>query len=240
MNIVDTLLKVHIGAGIVALATFLVPAVAAKGGRLHRRVGWVFVSAIAVLCLTGAPVSLVRLWNAQTTTEWRVGAFLFFLTILSGSTAWKGVRVLRFKAPGRRTNILDIAIPSTLAVASLWLGSLGVQSRSTLLLFFTALGLSGSIRDIRYWLNPAKGKMHWFFEHLRGMMGSGIATLTAFSALGGRTLGFDAFGVVAWVAPTVVILPISVLMSRYYERKFGIVPGRPAKVVTPPVSAFPA
>ena len=32
---------IHIAAGVTALATFWLPMVTKKGGRLHRRVGWV-------------------------------------------------------------------------------------------------------------------------------------------------------------------------------------------------------
>ena len=54
----DLLLTPHVIAGVVALASMIVPLVARKGGRLHRRAGWVFVIAMIggiALVASGAP-----------------------------------------------------------------------------------------------------------------------------------------------------------------------------------------
>ena len=42
-------------------------------------------------------------------------------------------------------------------------------------------------------------------------MGSSIAALTAFAVLGARNLGFGSFGVAAWIGPTVLLVPMSIL-----------------------------
>lgn len=222
MTTIDYLMKIHIAAGVTALATFLVPMVTAKGGRAHRRVGWVFVAAMAGLFLTGAPSSIYRL-----ATETRPGvrtqaSFLLFVTMLSGASTWKGIRVLRFKNAGPNTNAMDLGVAGLLGLGSIIMLYQGAMLRGALLIFFGGLGLAASAGDLRYWLNPEKPKMHWFFEHMGGMVGSSIAALTAFSALGSRSLGFGSFGLLAWIGPTLVFVPISILMTRYYRRKFKL------------------
>lgn len=222
MNVIDFLMKIHIAAGVIALATFLVPMVTAKGGKAHRRVGWVFVAAMAVIFFTGAPASLYRL-----ATETRPGArasasFLLFVTILSGASTWKGMRVLRFKGAGPNIRVIDLGVATLLGLGGAFTLYQGVVFKSPLLLFFGPLGLISAFGDVRYWLNPNKPKMHWFFEHMGGMIGSSIAALTAFAALGSRSLGFGSFGLIAWIGPTLVFVPISILMARHYRRKFKL------------------
>ena len=219
---IDFLMKIHIVAGTLALATFLVPMVTAKGGKAHRRVGWAFVVAMAALFFTGAPASIYRL-----ATETRPGArtaasFLLFVTLLSGASTWKGIRVLRFKNAGRNTVPIDLGIATLLGLGGLFTLYQGVMVTSPILLFFGPLGIVSAIGDLRYWLNPNKPKMHWFFEHMGGMIGSSIAALTAFAALGSRSLGLGSFGVAAWIGPTLIFLPISILMARHYRRKFKL------------------
>lgn len=222
MILIDALLGVHVGAGTVALATFLVPIVTAKGGRAHRRVGWIFVTAMAILCLTGAPVSISRILTADREGGRIAGWFLLFLTHLSAATVWKGMRVLRFKGPGRSGGPIDVALAALLVPLGAWVGYLGLRHAVPVFLFFGPFAVYGAIVDLRYWLDPAKPRMHWYFEHLGGMMGAATAALTAFSALGARALGFGGLGFLAWAGPTLVLAPVSILIARYYRRRFGL------------------
>ena len=222
MTVIDQMMKIHIAAGVTALATFLIPMVTAKGGKAHRRAGWVFVAAMAGLFFTGAPASIYRL-SHETRPEVRVAAsFLLFVTVLSGASTWKGIRVLRFKNSGRNTRPLDLGVATLLGLGGLFTLFQGLSFKNPVLMFFGALGVVSGLLDLRYWLNPDKPKMHWFFEHMGGMVGSSIAALTAFAVLGSRSLGFGSFGPAAWIGPTVVLLPVSILMGRYYRRKFGL------------------
>lgn len=219
---IDFLMKLHIAAGTAALATFLVPMVTAKGGKAHRRAGWVFVAAMATIFLTGMPVSAHRLAGASTPGAARQAVFLLFITLLSGSATWKGIRVLGRKGNERNTSALDILVSLLLITGGLFTAWFGWDSRSPLLLFFGPFGVLSGAGDLRYWLNPDKPKLHWFFAHMAGMMGASIAALTAFLVLGSRTLGLGGLGLVAWIAPTLVFVPVSVLMGRYYRRKFKL------------------
>src|ERR1700691_423188 len=56
----DLLLVPHIAAGVIALAAMLVPLVARKGSRLHRRGGWVFVIAMSCVSLTAFALAIWR------------------------------------------------------------------------------------------------------------------------------------------------------------------------------------
>jgi len=58
----QSVLAVHIAAGAVALSVFWVPLVTKKGGRTHRRAGWVYVVAAATLaiCSPSGPILQAR------------------------------------------------------------------------------------------------------------------------------------------------------------------------------------
>src|SRR5437879_184433 len=99
----QTVLAVHIAAGALALLVFLVPLVTKKGGRTHRRVGWVYVAAASTVAVTGF-LSCIPLVSGGNPWRWRAGIFLAYVSLLAGASALFGVRALRTKgraAPSR-------------------------------------------------------------------------------------------------------------------------------------------
>ena len=220
MNLMTVVNNIHLAAGCVSLLTFTIPMFAPKGGRIHRTVGWIFVSAIGVLCVTGVPMTLVSLAAEQTSEGQARRAFLLLLTLLSGASTWKGIRVLRFKGAERHSHLGDLGVSLCLMMCGAVIAVLGLQFRSGLLGFFGVGSVLVGLHDFRYWRNPAKGRMHWFFEHMGGMIGSSVGALTAFSALGGRRFGLAPFGMLSWILPSVVMGVIAVVWIGYYRRRF--------------------
>ncbi len=223
MTPTDFLMSIHISAGALALVTFPVALLTAKGGAAHRRAGRMFVLAMGAVCFTAIPVSLIHLSAART-----AGAALFskgalFVTLLSGAAVWKGVRVLRFKGSGANRHPLDLGLPALIFMAGCWALIQGAAARNLILLFFGALAVQRGIVDLRYWLNPEKPRMHWFFEHLGAMMGATTAAITAFLFFGARSLGAAAPGLVEFLLPTLVLVPVSAFWARSYRRKFGLI-----------------
>src|SRR3954468_8829441 len=85
-------LAVHIAAGAVSLLVFSVPLVTKKGGRTHRRVGWVYVAAAATVALTGFLLCIPLVSGGP--FRWRAGMFLAYVSLLAGASAQFGVRAL--------------------------------------------------------------------------------------------------------------------------------------------------
>lgn len=238
MTPLDLVTTLHIAAGCVALLTFLIPMITPKGSRVHRRVGWVFVTAIGILCVSGVPMTVSSFLAEQTVEGQARRGFLLLLTLLSGASAWKGIRVLRFKGTGRHSHPVDLGVGVMLIVFGAVIGALGWQFRSGLLGFFGTGSVIVGLHDVRYWLNPAKIRMHWFFEHMGGMLGSSVGALTAFSALGGRRFGLEPFGMLSWVLPSLVMGAIGVVWISYYKRRMSAPVSSKARSV--PASAAPA
>ena len=131
--------------------------------------------------------------------------------------------MLRFKGTGAHSNPLDLGVAGLLAVSGLGTIILGAMFEAPLLGLFGVLGVVNGVTDIRQWLNPNKEKMHWWFQHMGGMIGASIAALTAFSVLNAPRLGLGFFSVTAWLLPAALFVPISIAWRRYYRRKFGLV-----------------
>src|SRR5699024_5794030 len=99
----------HMIGGFVALFIFWVPIVTRKGGKVHRGAGWVYVASMSAVSITALFMGIYRLtWDAGTEPgaipfSW----FLIFIAILSGATAWYGVRVLRYKKRKKRNRALS-------------------------------------------------------------------------------------------------------------------------------------
>jgi uncharacterized membrane protein len=93
--VLQSLLFIHVLAGATALFVFSVPLVTAKGGKVHRRVGWVFVSAMAVAAVTAWGVCGIRIAETTEEAQRAAAAFLAYVGLLAVNTSWTGLRPAR-------------------------------------------------------------------------------------------------------------------------------------------------
>jgi uncharacterized membrane protein len=220
MSLFDAVRWVHIAAGMVAFTTFWLPMVVHKGGPLHRRVGWVFVQAMAVAAVTGIGLSA---WRLVAFPEQRpMSLFFLYVGVLSGSAASMGVRVLRTKTrTGPHRNAFDLGMTALLILSALVVASYGLATGRSLLWGFALVGLIAGGGDLLYWLRPPTERMHWWYQHMGSMVGASIAALTAFLVNNVRHLGISGFQIGVFLAPTVVGLVGLRLWTRFYRRRFG-------------------
>jgi uncharacterized membrane protein len=218
-DMMQPLLAVHIAAGSIALASMLVPMIAPKGGRTHRRAGWVFVASMAVVSVTALIMSAARVLFDPRPDAKQFGGFLLVVALLTGAAVSAGVRVLRFKnRAGARPHWWDTGLPLALGAASVTLGVYGLWRHQTVFIAFGGLGLLNAAGTLRYWLRPPASPMHWWFEHMNGMLTGCVAATTAFLVIGGSRLGI--WPIVAWLAPAAIGAPGIALWSAYYRRRF--------------------
>lgn len=213
----------HIASGFAALLVFWLPLVAKKGGQLHRRVGWFYVWAMAMVSVTAFFMGIYRLtWNpgpghAAIPFAW----FLLFIAILSSATAWYGIRVLRFK---RRTKahrqLADLFFPVVLLGSGIGMSTYGWAISFPLLQYFPLLGLFLGGSQLLYWLRAPKLNSHFIVEHIVGMMSCCIATVTAFTVFGApRLLNVESVSLFVWFAPTLILVPLLIGFASQYRRK---------------------
>lgn len=220
-----TLFKyVHVVSGFLSLFIFWIPMVTPKGGKSHIRIGWIYVVSMALVALSAVYMGTWRIVAdpEKTTMSVAFAWFLIFIAVLSSSSAWYGIRVLRLK---RRSTVhrhpIDLGVPLLLILSGAAMSLYGYQVQFPLLTWFPLIGLFLGISQLYYWLRIPKYRLQWWFEHMSGMFTCCIATLTAFAVFGTpRLLEMDDVPLIIWFLPTILMLPILISMIAYYQRKF--------------------
>jgi hypothetical protein len=220
----------HIAAGAVALATFWLPLVSKKGGVTHRRAGWLYVGASAVIAVTGV-VSVVScvawLTDARPDND-AFAVFLLYVAVLAASSADNGIRALRAKSRATpRRALRDLALPSLLVAGGGALAVFGATRSAVLFVVFAILGAILGVTQLRFALRAPKTNKEWFFQHMSGMGASCITTITAFLVVNASRFGLGAGNLFVWVAPGVVLGTGLTLWQRFYRRRFA------ARAMTP-------
>ena len=216
------ILALHIAAGSVSLASMFVPMATKKGGRTHRRAGWVFVGGMTIVSVTAFILSVARLVTDPSQTGRQAAAFLFFVAILTAAGVSAGVRVLRVKSrSAAHTDPWDLGLAATLVLASVGMSVWGLAIGRSLFVAFSLIGLGTGGSQLVYWLRVPTHRMHWWFQHMGAMMGSCIAATTAFLVVNSGRLGFETFALAVWLTPTVIGVPTIALWTAYYRRRFS-------------------
>jgi uncharacterized membrane protein len=222
MTIRSALLTIHIAGGAAALLSMVVPMLARKGGRLHRRAGWVFVSGMAIVSLTAFALSAMRFFSDPTPAGRSAGLYLFFIAILTAAGVSAGVRVLRMKTRHEaHRHPWDLGLAVALTASSLGMIGYGLATGRALFVAFAVIGLVNGVGQLRYWLRPPQEQLHWWFEHMGQMLGSCIAATTAFLVVNAGRLGAETFSLAVWLTPALVGGPAIAIWTAYYRRKFS-------------------
>ena len=85
---------------------------------------------------------------------------------------------------------------------------------------FGVLGMVLAGLDIRKFVRPPADRNAWWFAHMAGMLGSYIATVSAFSVVNFTFLPIA----VRWLWPTVIGTPLIALWITYYKIRFRRAP----------------
>src|SRR5699024_6762913 len=213
----------HIISGFIALFIFWLPIVTKKGGKFHVKAGWIYVTAMTGVSITALYMGIYRLtWDSGTdpdtiTLSW----FLIFIAILTGATAWYGLRVPRHKkrnAPHRHP--IDLLFSTLLLISAIAVSIYGWVIHFPLLQYFPIVGMFLGTIQLQYWFSSPKRRSHWIVEHIVGMLSCCIATVTAFVVFGApRMLQIESVSLLLWFIPTIVLVPLIIGFSTYYTRK---------------------
>ena len=224
MTLFSILRILHIIGGFTSLFTFWIPVVTKKGGKAHLVSGWIYVSGMIIVSFSALYMGIYRILDPASSSELiSFSLFLIFISILSGSTAYYGLRVLKNKS--RKTthkNVWDLGFSLLLLFSAVTICVYGVTVDFPLLAWFPLVGIFLSLTQLNYWLRKPTKKLHWWFEHLSGMLGCSIATITAFTVFGApRLLNIESINILLWFLPTILLTPVIIGMSIYYNCKFN-------------------
>ncbi len=239
-------LYLHIAVGSCALLLFWVPVFTRKGNLDHKRFGRYFASAMYVVSVSGIVMSsLDLLWplsmhaadleltSAEAESARRqireFGLFLFSLSILvltSTRHGWLSILHKDNREPLR--NPLHLALNGSLFSVGIVLLSVGINAGNILFIIFGVLEVVTSTNNFRYIFRKNLRPKEWWFEHLSGLIGSGIGAYTAFTVFGGRQLfeelfasNFEDLTIMLWIAPGIIGTIAIAYSTRYYKNKFG-------------------
>ena len=250
----------HIAAGGIALILFWIPAIARKGGKTHIRTGWFYVASMSVVVVTAfalsglaftIPVAIRQITRPLSPTELSdflrsQRVFATFLAYLAGVTlasGWQGIWAIEAKRqPKTMRTPFSLALNVAVVIGGFIVLALGMMYRSGPLIGLSPIGPLVGAGNLRYLLRGPQSRMHWWYEHLGSMIGTGIAGYTAFLVFGGSRLfpsvARSQLYTIFWVLPSVVGVLAIILTISYYQRKFNEA-HRPPAASSPPVSVDP-
>lgn len=196
---IELLLVPHILSGFLALGAVGTALAAAKGSRLHRQAGKVYVLSMLIVSLTALALVFVR----PNAFLLGIGIFSFYFVF----TGWRAAKLLDGKT--RSFDICAALLMGATALAMTGCGLLDMtrpleNERAIILLVFGLIGLGMAISDLRQWRKgPVTGKQRIAY-HLSRMLGGTIATITAAVVINLTFLPT----LVGWLGPTALITPL--------------------------------
>ncbi len=207
----------HATAGFLALVVAPLAMLSRKGGDWHRRWGKVYFWSMAVVVVTAVVLGVTR-------SNW----VMAMVAIFSMHMAASGYRALYLKKlhEGQRPRLMDRVLVITAGFINgglfLWGAvnmALGVKGGGPIV--FTVFGLIDLLfvwRDIQRFYSTSHDKREWLYAHMSGFLGGYIATVSAFSAV---NLEMIEPRWLQWLWPTIMGVPLIVLWSRHYRRRFA-------------------
>ncbi|MEM9856999.1 MAG: hypothetical protein AAF843_06570 [Bacteroidota bacterium] len=210
-------LMIHIAAGAIALLVAPVAMIVKKGGKRHSFWGLIFFWAMTVIFGTALYLSTVK-WIP----------FLLMIAVFSyysvlSAYRWKFLKGLHDQSqkPLWFDWIALIVNGLINAVFIIWGGYLLIKGLGGALpylaLGFGFIGIRISTKNLKLFRNTHHPKT-WLFEHLSGMVGGFIATVTAFSA---QVMSFmPTF--LQWSWPTLVGAPLIAYWLSTYRKKYKV------------------
>jgi hypothetical protein len=155
--------------------------------------------------------------------------FATFLAYLAGITlasGWQGIWAAETKRePKAMCTPFALALNAVVFLAGLTVLVLGIRYRSGPLIGLSPIGPLIGVGNLSYLLRGPKSRMHWWYEHLGSMIGTGIAGYTAFLVFGGSRLfpsvARSQLYTLFWVLPSLIGVPVIFMTVAYYQRKFN-------------------
>ena len=208
-------LVLHIISGFTAFVAAPVAMMVIKGGNKHRLFGKVFFWSMTGVCATGFIMSVFH-----------SNLFLFMISGFSYYLVASGYRwIYRKKAIGiREIATIDWTLLIGAAIFNTALFAFGVNtifhapgnSFGYIATVFGILGLRLVWRNYHQLIRPSESKYAWMLNHMGGMIGGYIATVSAFSAVNFNFLPT----IIQWLWPTIIGVPLLMMWINYYKRKF--------------------
>ncbi len=199
-------LYAHIAAGGTALLSGLVAILTAKGGKVHKTSGKIFFAAMLAVAISALVIAIAK----GNSFLLAIGVFSFYLNYF-------GYRVLKNR--DGKFKWFDWVVVLFSVAAAVYM----VSSMQIVLTVFGVLLAYLLVGNVLPQLQGAEkikeARRKRVLGHLGYMMGTYIATLTAFLVV---NINFVKPGWIIWLLPTALGLPIIIYYNRVWKEKLKL------------------
>lgn len=220
MNFFEQLIIMfHVSSGFICLITgFLIFIFFPKGGKWHKRIGKVYVYSMSFIIFSAFLISIFIDFHI----------FLFCIAVFTGFVMYAGYRsIKRLKRP--EFTKLDLFLSGLTLITGIiiiiyglyHLSFSGISTISIISLFFGFIIFSNAYKEYKLVRTEDKrtGKF-WLIQHLKLMIGSYIAILTAFLVQNGpKFIPLANSNWIYWISPAIIGIPISNYIVKKYKLK---------------------
>lgn len=207
MTLFNTLLFVHIVGGAISLLLGSYILLTKKGGKTHRLLGNIFFISMLASSMVAIPMSFIH-----------PNYFLFVIAIFTIYMLLTGKRYIK------KTNLtvikpLDWILTGAMLVAAIYFITFSIynfinhNNFGIPLLVFGVIGLLYVTQDYKNFKGKSKIKNFGLTMHLQRMIGSYIASATAFLVVNNTLLP----PILAWLLPTIILVPLIIKWGRKYR-----------------------
>ena len=210
----DIALYAHIASGTVAFIAAPIALIVKKGANNHRLFGKIYFWAMAFVAISGVVLALLL-----------KNIFLFCVAFFAFYLVASGYRWLYRKNIKQKPAHLDWFIHITASVFNAGLLVIGIMrlvhdsagAFGYISSVFGLIGLNFCRQNIKQLLKPSGEKAAWLFNHIGGMIGGYVATVSAFSAVNMNFLP----EIIQWLWPTIIGIPVIYFFIVYYRKKIS-------------------
>ena len=188
------LVAAHIATGAWGLVLFWVAVLSRKGGRAHRRAGFVYAYSMLVTGTIAAVMGVATLRDPLGThphlddarlVSGIFGWMMVYLAILTISLAWHGLVVVRNKREHARNRApREVALQGLVILAAINCAVQGWLRDLPLMMGISLVGVASGATNLVFAFRRTPTRWAYLIEHMKALVGAGISVYTAFMTFG--------------------------------------------------------
>jgi uncharacterized membrane protein len=209
MTLFKTLQLIHIAGGTTSLLLGIIVLSFKKGDKRHKWLGKIYFYAMLIASIVAIPMSYLH-----------PNYFLFIVAIFTIYMLLTGYRYLS-KKKIQDVSYIDWLLTGSILVFGFAFIGFGIYHIvqqdyfGIVLLVFGTICLLFAKKDYENFKGKSDIKNYWLAGHIQRMMGSYIASTTAFLVVNNTVIP----NIIAWLIPTFLIAPLITRWSKQHEIK---------------------
>lgn len=207
MTLFKTLLYIHIAGGGISLLLGFIILCLKKGDKRHKKIGTFYFYALLTASAFAIPMSYLH-----------PNYFLFIISVFTIYMLLTGKRYLQKKTIENvtKTDWLLTILMAIFGTAFICFGIMHIIKSNLFGIVFIVFGSISYLfvyQDKSNFTGKSSVKNYFLTTHLQRFIGSYIASSTAFLVVSNTILP----GVVAWLLPTILIVPLIIKWTKKYK-----------------------